>query len=111
MESTDVHNALSQWAANKPLVARLWIFGSRARGDHRTDSDIDIAIELDLTAADGVDESGGFATWSFETDDWEHELATLLPFTIDLEQYRGEGTPTIHQALAKSSQLIYTKPN
>ena len=89
MEVTELHSVLSEWAAKNPLVARLWVFGSRARGDHRDDSDLDIAIELDLTAADGVDESGGFATWSFETDGWEEELANLLPFTIDLEQYRG----------------------
>ncbi|MEL1265323.1 nucleotidyltransferase domain-containing protein [Pseudoxanthomonas putridarboris] len=84
MDITDVRQSLSDWAANKPLVARLWIFGSRARGDHRADSDLDIAIQLDLTAANGMDESGGLATWMFDADGWEEELAALLPFTIDL---------------------------
>ena len=88
---------------------RLWLFGSRARGDHRDDSDLDIAIQLDLSVAKGMDESGGLATWMFDTEGWEEELAALLPFTIDLEQYRGEATPTIHQALARSSQLVYAK--
>lgn len=109
MDITDVHHCLSTWAADKPLVDRLWIFGSRARGDHRADSDLDIAIQLDLTAANGMDESGGLATWMFDTDGWEEELAALLPFTIDLEQYRGDATPTIHQALSRSSQLVYIK--
>jgi predicted nucleotidyltransferase len=29
-------------------VARLAIFGSRARGDHRTDSDLDVLIDVEL---------------------------------------------------------------
>ncbi len=28
-------------------VKSLWIFGSRARGDHRPDSDLDILVEFD----------------------------------------------------------------
>lgn len=28
-------------------VSRLWLFGSRARGDARPDSDLDILIEID----------------------------------------------------------------
>ncbi|WP_366935810.1 nucleotidyltransferase domain-containing protein [uncultured Marinobacter sp.] len=33
----------------------MWIFGSRVRGDHRADSDLDISIQLDLTSANGMD--------------------------------------------------------
>ena len=109
MNDTDVHQALLKWAEGKPLVGSLWVFGSRARGDHRAESDLDIAIQLDLSAAKGMDESGGLATWMFDTDGWEEELSALLPFTIDLEQYRGKETPTIHQAIARSSHLVYTK--
>jgi len=31
--------------ASRPRVQRIWLFGSRARGDARERSDIDIAIE------------------------------------------------------------------
>lgn len=109
MDIAGIHQILSSWATSKPLVDLVWIFGSRARGNHRPDSDLDIAIQLDLSAADGVDESGGLATWMLDTGGWEEELAALLPFTIDLEQYRGDATPTIRRALATSSQLVYTK--
>jgi predicted nucleotidyltransferase len=38
--------------ARLPGVARIWLFGSRARGDHQPRSDIDLAIEA--PAADAV---------------------------------------------------------
>jgi predicted nucleotidyltransferase len=109
MDTTEIRDTLSRWAAGKPLVGRLWIFGSRARGDHRPESDIDVAIELDLSAAHGVDESGGLATWMSDTKGWDEELEALLPFEVDLEQFRGSDTPTIQKALQRSSILIYAK--
>lgn len=109
MDMPIVHKALSDWASEKPLVGRVFIFGSRVRGDHGPGSDLDIAVEIDLSAARGMDESGGLATWMSETKGWKMELEAILPFEVDLEQYRGEGTPTIHQALARSSHLVYAK--
>jgi len=109
MDIETIKNSLSSWAAGKSLIGRLLIFGSRVRGDHRPDSDLDIAIELDLSATSGIDESGGLASWMFETEDWEDELRAILPFEIDLEQYRGTDTPTIHKALNQSSELVYAK--
>ncbi len=109
MNSSEAQEILAEWAKAKPLVGKLFIFGSRARDDYRPDSDIDIAIVLDMSAADGVDDSGGLATWMFETDGWENELEALLPFKVDLEQFRGSDTPTIQKGIDQSSILVYRK--
>lgn len=108
MISGRTKKSLRAWAANKPLVGKLWVFGSRSRGDFELDSDIDIAIELDLRYG-GFDETGGMVTWSSETDGWEEELEQLLGMKVDLQQYRCEDTPTIYGALKESSCLIYAK--
>jgi predicted nucleotidyltransferase len=79
MRILELRTDLATWAASKPFVKRAWIFGSRARQQEKADSDLDIAIELDLSAAEGVDESGGIATWMFETGTWPDELAKLIP--------------------------------
>lgn len=100
---------VSTWARGKPLVKRVYLFGSRVRGDNRPESDIDIAVELDPSAFRGADESGGLATWMFEAQAWREELKQLIPMKIQLERYHPGQTPTIEKGLARSSQLIYEK--
>jgi len=97
------------WATNNPLVLRIWLFGSRTREDYRPDSDLDVAVELDPSMFTGADESGGIATWAFETKGWKEELQSLSPYNIQLEQYLPEQTPRIKKALDRSSRLIYEK--
>ena len=110
MKLGDIVCNLTEWAVEKPLVGRIYIFGSRVRGDHSDDSDLDIAIELDLAAANGVDESGGIATWAFETRGWADELRQRLGLNIDLYQYLRDATwSNINKALEHSSILAYVK--
>jgi uncharacterized protein len=109
MDLDSLAEKLSSWAAGKPLVSRLWIFGSRARGDHHAGSDLDIAIELDLSAASGVDESGGMATWMFDTKGWLEQLQQLTGLPVDLQHFDGSRTPTIQAGLERSSLLFYSK--
>ncbi len=100
---------LTAWAGKRPLVNRLWLFGSRVRGDHGPDSDADVAIELDMSAAKGVDESGGMATWAFDTRSWKPELDGLLSLVVDLQRYKQGETDVIQAGLDKSSILVYEK--
>ncbi|WIV99657.1 nucleotidyltransferase family protein [Kinneretia aquatilis] len=100
---------IAAWAAEKPLVKRVWIFGSRARGDHRPDSDLDVAVELDMSAIQGADDSGGSATWIFEAGSWGPELEAVLGLPVDLEQYQHGVTTVIQTGLDRSSVLVYEK--
>lgn len=105
MDST-VITKLQTWAAGQVLVKRLWVFGSRARGDNHARSDLDVAIEIHHH-----DESEGMATWMCKTQHWQGELASLFTLPVDLQQYQGlTATPIIHAALERSSQLIFERP-
>ena len=64
---------LARRLAAHPAVERVWLFGSRARGDHFERSDIDLAIE-----APGMDRHD----WLKLSLDFEEEAPTLL--CIDL---------------------------
>ncbi|WP_347713041.1 nucleotidyltransferase domain-containing protein [uncultured Fretibacterium sp.] len=45
--------ALVQPVAKKYGIKAIWLFGSRARGDNRPDSDVDLLIRLDGAAVNG----------------------------------------------------------
>jgi predicted nucleotidyltransferase len=109
MEMSQIAKAISTWAEGKPLVKHVYIFGSRVRGDHRHDSDIDVAVELDPDAFRGIDDSNGLATWMFETKGWKDELEQFIPLKVQLERFHPEQTPTIGKGLAQTSQLVYEK--
>jgi predicted nucleotidyltransferase len=110
MQLTEMQALLSTWAAERPLVNRLWLFGSRVRGDHRPDSDVDVAVELDMSVAKGVDESGGMATWAFDTKLWKPELELLLLKVVDLQRCKAGETKIIQAGLDETSILVYEKP-
>ncbi|WP_175803717.1 nucleotidyltransferase family protein [Burkholderia ambifaria] len=95
--------AMARWAATKPIIRRVFIFGSRARDDFREDSDLDVAIEID-----GVN-GNALATWLFDTKPWHAEISALTPFEIDLEFFDEDETPIITAAIKRSSILVYTR--
>ena len=45
---------LNQWASSRSAIRRLWIYGSRARGDAHPNSDLDVALELVVVLARGT---------------------------------------------------------
>jgi predicted nucleotidyltransferase len=51
---------IAQWAERHPEIKRVYLYGSRARGDHHPDSDIDLAIEV---IADQEDSLGSWMQW------------------------------------------------
>lgn len=108
METTCT-KAIAEWARGKPLINRVWFFGSRVRGDHFPNSDLDIAVEIDSSSIQGSDASGGYATWCFESKAWQCELGLILSLKLDLQYYREGETPTIQAGLDQSSVLVYEK--
>ena len=106
---TNCNETIASWAISKPLVSRVWLFGSRVRGEHTLDSDLDIAVEIDKSAIQGIDYSGGFATWCSMETEWREELTCAIGAKIDLQYYREGETPTIQAGLDHSSILIYKK--
>jgi predicted nucleotidyltransferase len=80
--------AIREWAeSHSSCVLGVHLFGSRARGDHRADSDIDIAILLDTRDADPPLMGRCFGLYIAVGDDWQEELSRRLGVHVSLEAY------------------------
>ena len=77
---------LEKWASEHDPVIAVWLFGSRARGDHRADSDYDIALEL-APKRDSFHDPA-FTAFFFGYDQWKKQIAELLGSSISLVCYR-----------------------
>jgi predicted nucleotidyltransferase len=72
----DLDAALAEWAASKPAVLSLSVFGSRARGDARPDSDLDLAFELDDSGESQL------TVLIVNREQWQRELSALTGLTV-----------------------------
>ena len=74
---------ISQWASNNALIQKVYIYGSRARGDFCKNSDLDVAIGIKPREGD----SNTLAIWLCEGKKWSEELDPLLRYKLHLEWY------------------------
>lgn len=103
---TDDRIVLVSWAQATPNVRRVWLFGSRVKGTHRPDSDLDVAVEIDAV---GNDETP-FDTWVGEAAGWKSQLQLRITAALDLQWFDPDGsTPKIQAALGDAASLIYER--
>ena len=74
---------LRSWASKNQSVRQLWLFGSRARGDSRDDSDIDLAIAL-MPPVGKHDWALGNYT-ALADGVWQRELESIVGRHVSLE--------------------------
>lgn len=78
-----------EWAGRTPLVTSIYLFGSRAKGTARADSDIDLAFQTQANAGETP-----YTVAFFNKEKWKQELEALLPWPVDL-QYADPGEDEI----------------
>jgi len=98
---------IRDWAASEPAVVRVWIYGSRLKNTEKSNSDIDVAVEVKRIKELGYCENE-LSVWMALSPGLEESLSQQLPYTLDLQWYGGEDeTPNVHSYLEEYSQQVY----
>lgn len=88
---------LSSVFARHGAINSVLLYGSRAKGNYRPGSDIDLTIKgAEIPFAE-------FMAIEDEIDD------LMLPYTVDLSQYRQIGNPELIAHIDRVGMEIYTK--
>jgi predicted nucleotidyltransferase len=82
-------------------ITAVHVFGSRAKGTHRADSDLDVA----LSVSDDEEESA-FVYWVMEGGRMRDELAPLVPVKIHLQPAFPDDT-VVQPAIDEHGICIY----
>lgn len=98
---------LRDWAQANVCIRRVWIFGSRARGEGRPDSDIDVAVEIDAVGRDELAQN----SWMELSPRWRQQLGQALSAPLDLEWAGEVDAPLakIRAYVGRSSVLLYKR--
>jgi predicted nucleotidyltransferase len=73
---------LRSWAAGNENVRELWLFGSRARGEAREESDVDLALAL--MPPDGKHD-WALGNYFFFESEWKRQLEAIFGRAASIE--------------------------
>jgi len=106
----DLALAISRWAAARPLITRVYVFGSRIRGctwtgePVRRNSDLDVAIELVE-----IDSENLASAFFDHAQGLEQELASLVPWRVDAQPYTPSTNLCLQAYVAAYHRLVYER--
>jgi len=60
----------------------MWLYGSRARGPHHLESDIDLVVSIR-----GDERESPYTVWFFRGELWQQELSSALGHRVHLKHF------------------------
>ena len=91
----DQQQRISAWAQATPYVRAVHLFGSKAKGNARPDSDVDLAVSA----------AGGHYTAL--AAEWEKHLSDCTGLTVNIRDY--DRNKAIRDACAECPVVIYER--
>jgi hypothetical protein len=112
MTIEEISAAVASWAPGESLVRRVYLFGSRAKGTARPDSDIDLAIlhNIDPAVPGTCDpDQEHWFTWWDHKERWTGALQARLEGRADVQQIDRESRKVVVPSLKDCRICLYRK--
>jgi len=101
--------AIRKWADKHNEIREVYLYGSRARGDNRQDSDIDLALVMEPSWNFDND---AFTTWMFWHDRYKTKPDLTLSAEVHLEWYEaGADLQRVGPGVEKDGIKLYPTAN
>lgn len=71
--------ALREWCEQTSEIDKMWMYGSRARGEHQEGSDLDLVVSIA-----GYHNNTPLGIWCSMRDEWQSELGLKISHRVDL---------------------------
>ena len=94
--------AISGWADAQPQVGRVWLYGSRVRGSHLPDSDLDVAIGVARLLETDVEKEA----FQVMLTTGSRELSAAIGLRVSVQSV---ATPGVDVGVAECGVLIYER--
>jgi predicted nucleotidyltransferase len=96
-------SAIARWAEQTPWIFEIRLFGSRAKGTARPDSDIDLAV----TVTSNERENTAFGVFCALADQWKRQLGERTGRHVCVQWY-GPESP-VYEFLRSEGILIWSR--
>jgi len=101
LEKEEIKSKIHSWVQNHPEINEVRIFGSRAKGTHKPNSDLDIIVT--------VNEKDVTTYAAFERENLQASLQKHFLYEIDLWVYDKYKDKILKKAIDDCNILIYKK--
>jgi predicted nucleotidyltransferase len=96
--------AIQKWAAATPQVLEVRLFGSRAKGRARADSDVDLAVTVG--GSKGATVPGNYVALA---NLWENHLRQATGLDVHIKQYNSTDSDRVRRWCDELSVVLFPK--
>lgn len=104
MELEEFREKVSAWASNIDEIRAVILFGSRAKGTSREDSDWDICCLID-----GKPNEGWYGIWVVEADEWKEQFCEATGLSPTIVQFTAPTSKQVTNGLLECSRVLYLR--
>ncbi|WP_366140619.1 nucleotidyltransferase domain-containing protein [uncultured Alcanivorax sp.] len=106
MDISELSRLTTEWARDIPEISVVMLYGSRAVGGERPDSDWDICCVLN-----GSVEAGWYGVWFQKADVWKESFCKAVRLPFESVQFVASTSDQVVNGLLNGCRVLYVQRN